>query len=244
MRGRSWSACAPAPGTIRGSGFTLIELLVVIGISGVVMGLTLSAVAHCRGQAHAVRCLNNLRQIGQVVMAYANDHDQHLPMVEEPIWQKGGQIQWDADPRDRESSPNSFLNVMADYLNDPAVLVCPSAVLGYPRRQFAVTYRLSAANNRNGVAATVDQLVMNSGAVQYDYSLKYFNGRPYELKHVDGGQLPPRLADGAGPYYLARDFLERTPDGKFIKPHEEGFNQLFLDMHVERLTSGESLTYP
>ncbi|MCC7203624.1 MAG: type II secretion system protein [Phycisphaeraceae bacterium] len=225
-------------------GFSLIELLVVIGVVSLLIGLLLPAVARGRDQARTTNCMSNLRQVGLVLTAYVSDHDQRLPLVEEPLWRRGQTPNWDADPTDKLASPNSFLNVMAPYLDGGEVMVCPSALLGYPRSHFAMTYRLASANNRNGVTQTIDKLFAANGQVHYDYSLKYLNGRRYELMHVDGSVLPPKLAEGAGPYYLARDFIDRDDQGNFVKPHRDNFNQLFLDMHVESLSQSDSLTYP
>jgi prepilin-type N-terminal cleavage/methylation domain-containing protein/prepilin-type processing-associated H-X9-DG protein len=59
----------------RNRGFTLAEMLVVIGIIGVLLSLLLPALNRVRDSAKSVKCLSNLRQIGEALEMYANDHN-------------------------------------------------------------------------------------------------------------------------------------------------------------------------
>lgn len=61
--------------------FTLIELLVVVAIIAVLMAILLPALSSAREQAKAVKCLSNLKQIGNVVFTYTNEYDGYIPMV-------------------------------------------------------------------------------------------------------------------------------------------------------------------
>lgn len=54
-----------------GAGFTLVELLVVTAVIGVLGALLLPAISRTRGQARAVHCLSNLRQLGLGLRLYA-----------------------------------------------------------------------------------------------------------------------------------------------------------------------------
>lgn len=70
------------------NGFTLIELLIVIAIIVILAALLLPALSGAKLKADQVTCLNNTRQLAQMVLIYQNDYGKGLPRKD------GGLPEW------------------------------------------------------------------------------------------------------------------------------------------------------
>jgi prepilin-type N-terminal cleavage/methylation domain-containing protein len=58
---------------------TLIELLVVLAVLGVLLALALPALSAARARSQRVKCLENVRSLGTVVVAYSVDFKGYFP---------------------------------------------------------------------------------------------------------------------------------------------------------------------
>jgi prepilin-type N-terminal cleavage/methylation domain-containing protein/prepilin-type processing-associated H-X9-DG protein len=67
------------PGASPRRAFTLVELLVVIGIIAVLIGVLLPALSKARESAAKLKCMSNLRTIGQAMAIYVGENKGTMP---------------------------------------------------------------------------------------------------------------------------------------------------------------------
>ncbi len=112
-------------------GFTLIELLVVISIIALLTGILMPAMGKARQQVKLVKCMSNLRSIGQVLYTYAsNNNDLLVPGDARQSWDVWGEAALSND------GDNSYRQVNLGHLltsgelpvpiNEKHVFFCPS----------------------------------------------------------------------------------------------------------------------
>jgi prepilin-type processing-associated H-X9-DG protein/prepilin-type N-terminal cleavage/methylation domain-containing protein len=130
--------------------FTLVELLVVIGVVALLISILLPALNKARRAANSVACGSNMRQVGQALFIYANDHQGRLPYAG-ITFDSGNHVTWDgllfqylgSDPAGRIAlggnirpltyGPNNGILIH----NPPQVLLCSEDQI--PRHAFLVS---------------------------------------------------------------------------------------------------------
>jgi len=115
-----------------------VELLTGIAIIGVLGAIALPAIQGVRESAHQVKCASNMRQIGQAMALFAQDHNGQFPLTTHTVM----------------NVEESWIYTLAPYLEDvDEVRICPADPRGDERVKANLTsYVLNefiAVPNRN-----------------------------------------------------------------------------------------------
>ena len=112
------------------NGFTLIELLVVIAIIAILAAMLLPALANAKSQAHQSVCLNNFKQLGIMMLLYADDNEDdvvHNGHGDRRLTWVGGVFS--SRPQDAgkpEMLINKKFSLFGQYIQTKGVYRCPS----------------------------------------------------------------------------------------------------------------------
>ena len=104
-------------------GFTLIELLVVVAVIAILAGILLPVLGRAKESARRIECLNNLKQWGTALTAYASDNDEYIPREG---FRDDGSVRRDLWAQVRDSDARDvWYNALPPYLNQRAASSVP-----------------------------------------------------------------------------------------------------------------------
>jgi prepilin-type N-terminal cleavage/methylation domain-containing protein/prepilin-type processing-associated H-X9-DG protein len=203
-----------------GKGFTLIELLVVIAIIAILSAILLPALSWAKGQAQAILCLNNTKQLTLAWQMYADDFEGQLPYnfgmagssFRTPLNWVNNVMTWGLDPDNTNTATLTGASLGPFVSRATTIYRCPS--------DHAVSAAQSAAGWDGRIRSySMNAMVGNAG----DFSTNGFNinnpdyvqffkitqiPQPTEI-FVFLDEHPDSINDG---YFLERDYYPEWHD--------------------------------
>ncbi|MFW6059021.1 MAG: prepilin-type N-terminal cleavage/methylation domain-containing protein [Phycisphaeraceae bacterium] len=241
----------PRPARYRNVAFTLIELLVVISIIALLVALLLPALGAARDQAKATQCASQQRQFTFAVDAYANDHDEWLPIasrshvaeLQSPNW-SGAVAHYLNFHYFTEWSPNTYwpepeyISMYSSRRDEvTTILQCPatSQLKNYWGHKLAVSYGWNGSGNW-GLGA-------HDGFFTYggDWPDRVARQRRFTVVSPANTATTGDWADTNRAFYEYKYHYQFGSPAELGEVHNGSGNVLWFDGHVTQTTS-ESLT--
>lgn len=123
----------------RRDAFTVMELIVVVGVIMVLAGLAFAVYMHAKAKGGQATCANNLRELGQTLLMYAQDNGGYLPPYKNAVWHRN----WIERIGDAYPAPDLLWASISPYVKTRAICYCPNdPIAGKPVTRWAYVYHL------------------------------------------------------------------------------------------------------
>lgn len=200
--------------TKRPAGFTLIELLVVISIIAMLIGILLPALSKARESAMGVTCQAALRQHGQLLYIYAQDH---ANMIVAPI-----------GTANTASSTWANRLIESGYLSTDRVAYCPS--------YYSDQYAASKSRSYGLRAPHSSVATMPTGGTLPEHRHLRLESLSSASTYLHVADTHRQLGSGPGQWFQFYSQEVATPglnDPQLHARHSNAVNAVFADGHGE-----------
>ncbi len=226
---------------LRRRGFTLVELLVVIGVVATLIAILMPSLIKARESANRIKCLSNLRQIGNGLLLYTLSNQGWMPPAINIVYNYADP---NASPPTMWGAPNGTRNFLRAALsNSTGAFACPSIMLELdgvvPAQGYAPTNISDTNYIANGVvlARRLSTIPRSAEIIVMSESFARSNAvfnRPFIWKPGDfyGINYYDIAPDGVACQQW-HDYNVATGIERLLSAHDRGSNLAFADGHGE-----------